>query len=278
MRHALTIANHGDYADPALLADMAVAAEDAGWDGVFVWDHIARAGQPPMTDPWIALAAIATLTTTVRLGPMVTPLARRRPWKVAREVTSLDHLSGGRVTLGVGLGVHQEEFGAVGEETDLRRRADVLDEALHLLRAFWSGEGVTHHGAHFDVDGIAHAPLPVQPHVPIWVAGVWPNRRPMARAARWDGAFPIADGGMTPDAFREIGAFLTTERQDGLPPMDLVHEGLSDPDDDAKRAAFADAGVTWWLERLRPEQRTPAEALARITEGPGGAGGQFQHR
>lgn len=268
MHHALTIANHGDYADPPLLADMAIAAEDAGWEGVFVWDHIARTGQPPMTDPWIALAAIATVTATVRLGPMVTPLARRRPWKVAREVTALDHLSGGRVVLGVGLGVHAVEFDDVGEETDLRTRADMLEESLTLLRAFWSGEPVTHHGTHWQVEGVAHTPTPLQATVPIWVAGVWPNQRPMARAARFEGAFPIADGGMTSAQFAEVAAFLALERDPTLPPPELVHEGVSEPDEVAVHAAYADAGVTWWLERLRPEDRTPAEALARIAAGP----------
>lgn len=267
MRTAVTIANHDSYADPAFLADLGVAAEDSGWEGVFVWDHIARTGQPAVTDPWIALAAIATLTTAVRIGPMVTPLARRRPWKVAREVVALDHLSGGRVTLGVGLGVHPVEFDAVGEETDLRRRAAMLDEALVLLRALWSGQPVTHRGAHFTVDGVTHQPTPVQTHVPIWVAGVWPNRRPMVRASRFDGAFPIADGGMTPAQHREVMGFLAEHRDPDLPAPDLVHEGESDADG-AQAAPYAEAGVTWWLERLRPEQRTPAEALARITAGP----------
>lgn len=266
MHAGLTIANHGEYADPGFLADLAVAGEEAGWDGVFVWDHIARAGQPPMTDPWITLAAIAVLTNRVRLGTMVTPLPRRRPWKVAREVTALDHLSGGRVILGVGLGVHEEEFGAVGEETDLRRRAGQLDEALGLLRGFWSGAPVTHIGEHYRVDGIAHQPTPVQHHLPIWVAGVWPNRRPMQRAARFDGAFPIADGGMTPAQFSEVAEFVASHRDPAQAPIDLVHEGTST--DDEEVAAYAAAGVTWWLERLRPEQRSPLQALTRISAGP----------
>ncbi|CAN5275743.1 hypothetical protein BH23ACT9_BH23ACT9_31270 [soil metagenome] len=272
MHAGVTIANHGDYADPSLLADLAVAAEDTGWEGVFVWDHIARSGQPAMTDPWIALAAIATLTARVRIGPMVTPLARRRPWKVAREVTALDHLSAGRVTLGVGLGVHAEEFDAVGEEADPRRRAAMLEESLTLLRGFWSGQPVTHEGEHYTVDGITHQPTPVQPHLPIWVAGVWPNRRPMARAARFDGAFPIADGGMTPTLFGEVAAFIAEQGEGSVPTAgyDLVHEGLSAAGEEgaALAATYADAGVTWWLERLRPEQRTPAQALERIAAGP----------
>lgn len=265
MHHGLTIANHAEYADPGWLADLAVAAEESGWDSVFVWDHIARTGQPAMTDPWVALSAIAMVTDRVRIGTMVTPLARRRPWKVAREVTSLDHLSGGRVTLGVGLGVHPIEFDAVGEEADPRRRAEMLEESLYLLRALWSGQEVTFKGRHYTVDGVTHSPTPLQAHLPIWVAGVWPNQRPMARASHFDGAFPIAAEGMTPEDFRAVAAFVEPQRSgDGV--FDYVHEGTSEPGESL--AAYGDAGVTWWLERLRPEQRTREQAWARVLAGP----------
>lgn len=266
----VTIANHGDFADPSLLADLAVAAEESGWDGAFVWDHVARAGQPPMTDPWIALAAIATRTHRVRIGPMVTPLPRRRPWKLAREVTALDHLSAGRVVLGVGLGVHPEEFDAVGEETDLRRRADSLDEAIDLLRAFWSGEAVHHDGPTWRVDGLVHTPTPVQAQIPIWVAGRWPNQRPMRRAARHQGAVPIhVDGPLSPEGLAEVRAYIDAHRDDPDAPYDVAVEGLTTAHDAGEIVTgYAEAGMTWWLERIRPEDTSPAEALARIAAGP----------
>lgn len=268
VHRGLTIANHGDFADPGWLADVAVAAEATGWEGVFVWDHIARTGQPAMTDPWIALAAIATRTTRVRLGPMVTPLPRRRPWKVAREVAALDQLSAGRVVLGVGLGTHPLEFDAVGEETDLRRRAAMLDEGLLLLRHLWSGEVVDHAGEAYVVSGVRHTPTPVQRPVPIWVAGRWPNRKPMVRAARFQGAFPITEGGMAPADTAAVCAFLAAQRDqpDDAPTMDIVHEGTTEPGADL--SDFADAGLTWWLERMAPEHRGREEVMARVAAGP----------
>ena len=195
---AVGIPNVREYADPHVLVELAVAAEAAGWDGVFLWDHIAREEDPaiPATDPWIALAAIAARTQRVRLGMMVTPLPRRRPWKVARETVALDVLSGGRFTLGVGLGGGaQNEFAAFGEEVDARGRADLLDEGLAILEGLWSGAPFSHEGERMTVRDAQFLPRPVQePRIPVWVAGRWPNRRPFRRAARWDGMFPIFDG------------------------------------------------------------------------------------
>ena len=190
--------NVREYADPRLLVEIAADAEAAGWDGVFVWDHIAREEDPsvPATDPWIAVAGMAVRTQRVRLGVMVTPLARRRPWKVAREAVALDALSGGRFTLGVGLGGGQQaEFAAFGEEADPRVRAELLDEGLAILDGLWSGEPFSFEGKHHRIGGAQFRPRAVQqPRVPVWVAGRWPNRRPFRRAARWDGVFPVFEG------------------------------------------------------------------------------------
>ena len=146
MRFGLHVPNFGPFADPAAIGELAAAAERSGWSGFFVWDHVARAeGSFPMCDPWIALAVAAVATERLRLGPLVTPLARRRPWNVAREVATLDHLSGGRMVLGVGLGVSRgPEFHDFSEEPDPRIRGDLLDEGLHIIRAAWTGEPVTH--------------------------------------------------------------------------------------------------------------------------------------
>ena len=183
-------------ADPAVVARLSAEAEEAGWHGVFVWDNL-RFQEPvvDVADPWITLAAMATATERIRLGPMVTPLARRRPVKVARETATLDRLSGGRLTLGVGLGSDRfaSEYSITGEELDDRRRARMLDESLEILAAAWSGEPVHHRGEHYTVDGMRFLPRPVQrPGVPVWVAGYYGKPRPMRRAARHQGFFPLA--------------------------------------------------------------------------------------
>lgn len=156
MKHAVNLPN---MAEPAALVDLAVTAERAGWDGVFLWDHVAYAEDVglPLVDPWVVLGAIAQATTRVRLGTMVTPIARRRPWRVAQEVTTLDHLSGGRAVLGVGLGwPDREDFANFGEPDDHVERAAMLDEGLEVIDALWSGAHVDHLGDHFDVVVSAH--------------------------------------------------------------------------------------------------------------------------
>ncbi|MGI9018453.1 MAG: LLM class flavin-dependent oxidoreductase [Euzebya sp.] len=277
MRFGLTICNHGEYADPTLLGDLAVAAEHAGWDGVFVWDHIARDGEPPMTDPWIALAGIAARTSRVSLGPMVTPLARRRPWKLARETVALDHLSQGRMILGVGLGVHDEEFAMLGEEATPSGRAALLDEGLQVLTALWTGDRVNHHGpahevtAHFRPGPVRAAGQGQRFGIPIWVAGTWPIQAPFRRAARFDGAFPISrTGELQPEDYRQMRDVIGQHRQ-GQDPFTLVHQGSGEPGDIDRWAAFADAGVNWWLESFRSETQDVADCRRVIAKGPPGA-------
>jgi alkanesulfonate monooxygenase SsuD/methylene tetrahydromethanopterin reductase-like flavin-dependent oxidoreductase (luciferase family) len=228
-RRAIFVAPFEGLSEPRLVADLAVLAELRGWDGFFVWDHINNAGAVPGTiathDPWIALAAIAAATERIRIGPMITPLPRRRPWKVAREAVTLDHLSGGRLILGVGLGFPPEaEFEAFGEETDPRVRAEKLDEALAIITGLWTGEPVSFEGQHYRVRDVRFLPRPVQePRIPIWVAGMWPTRRPFRRAARFDGAAPIhADlSPLTPAEVADICAYVAAHR-DGDAPFDLV--------------------------------------------------------
>lgn len=221
MRHALNVPNFGAFSDVALLVSLARDAEAAGWDGFFVWDHLlyVRGDDARCADPWIALAAIAAATTTIRLGPMVTPLPRRRPWLVARESVTLDRLSGGRLTLGVGLGAHPDvEYGQFGEDEALRIRAGKLDEGLAVLAGLWSGERVTFEGTHYRLRDVTFLPRPIQqPRIPVWVAGSWPNERPLRRAARWDGFVPIRvgpdgrGGPLAPEDVRAIRERLAAE-------------------------------------------------------------------
>jgi alkanesulfonate monooxygenase SsuD/methylene tetrahydromethanopterin reductase-like flavin-dependent oxidoreductase (luciferase family) len=237
MRFGLFAPNYGTFADPRWLAARAADAEAAGWDGFFLWDHVDYRGGPwPFADPWVALAAMAAATERLRLGTLVTPLTRRRPQVLARQTVTIDHLSGGRLVLGVGLGADRSrELSAFGEETDDRVRGAMLDEALELLTALWSGERVDHRGEHYLADGVQFLPVPVQrPRIPIWVGAVGNRRPPWRRAVRYDGVFPIRIG---PD---ELAALLgELEIPSGF---DVVTESRDGP-----WSAFADAGATWWL-------------------------------
>lgn len=195
MQHALFLPPFGPLADPTRLTEHAVAAEEAGWDAVFLWDHVLRRPDEPqeIADPWVAMAAIAVATSHIRIGPMVTPITRRRPIKLAREATTLDHLSSGRLTLGLGLGVDtSRELSGFGEITDARVRGQRLDEGVELLCSFWTGEQVDFHGEHFIADSVVVLPQPVQrPRIPLWFAARGGARKPVRRAARFDGLYPI---------------------------------------------------------------------------------------
>jgi alkanesulfonate monooxygenase SsuD/methylene tetrahydromethanopterin reductase-like flavin-dependent oxidoreductase (luciferase family) len=270
MRSGLFVPIFDELADPAIVARLSAEAEDAGWDGVFVWDHV-RWREPvvDVADPWITLAAIATATERVRLGPMVTPLARRRPVKVARETATLDRLSGGRLTLGAGLGSDRfgSEFSITGEELDDRRRARMLDESLEILAAAWSGEPVHHRGEQYTIDGMRFLPRPVQrPGVPVWVAGYYGNAKPLRRAARHQGFFPV--NLEHPDQLAEIVAELTALRRDagkaGAEPYDVV--AALPPGSDP--APYAAAGATWWLVEFPWDAVSVGTVRGVIRDGP----------
>lgn len=241
MQSALFFPPFDELADPRLVVRLATEAEEAGWDGIFLWDHLTyREPVQALADPWVALAAVAAGTSRLRLGPMVTPLPRRRPAVVARQTATLDLLSGGRLVLGVGIGGDRSrEFSATGEQVDDRLRAAMLDEALQVVRAAWSGEPVQHSGEHYVVDGVRFLPRPVQrPGPPIWVAARYGNRAPLRRAARFDGVFPIDLDG--PDQLAEVVADVRYLRGDERP-LDVV-VGLP-PDTDPR--PYGEAGATW---------------------------------
>lgn len=261
MRRGLFLPIFDELGDPATLARLAARAEGRGWDGVFLWDHLLY--RPPIisaTDPWIALAAMAVATERIELGPMVTPLARRRPWVVARQAVAIDQLSGGRFVLGVGLGLDSSggELSRFGEETDDRRRATMLDEGLEVLTGLLSGEPVSHRGEHFEAEA-QFLPGPARPGgMPIWLAARWPNRRPIARALRHDGVFLID----TDDPASLSGI---VEQATGLGrPFDIVVEGRAGDAVDGWEAA----GATWWLAAFDPFGLAVAEVEAAIDAGP----------
>lgn len=283
MRFGMNVPIFGAYADVRLLAELAVEAEEAGWDGFWIWDHLQWSGEDdgeprePVVDTTVALTMIAAATSRVRIGPMVLPLARRRPWKVARELTTLDHLSGGRLTVGVGLGSPPGlEYGDFGEETDDAIRAAKLDEGLEVLTGLWRGRPYSHDGPHYRLTRAELLPRPKQSRVPIWVGGMWPDARaPFRRAARFDGvhpllfSVPLAD---QPAALRDLLAYVQAHREDPSRPYDVVFgaETLGDGGsaDRDLVAEFEAAGVTWWMEPVS-HWRGPLEQMRdRIRRGP----------
>lgn len=270
MRYAVNLPNFGPWSDPAAMADLAVTADEAGWDGFFVWDHIVGWEGLEVGDPWVILSAVAAATRRLRLGPMVTPLPRRRPWVLSRQAVSLDHLSRGRLVLGVGLGFPPDaEFGTFGEPTDGRMRSAMLDEGLAVMTGMWSGEPFEYDGSHYRVARSTFLPGPVQrPRIPIWVAGMWPHRRPFRRAARWDGVFPIARDMprmLGPDEVAEIVSYVA-EHRDGAEPFAVSVNGP--PLTTSELAAYGEAGVTWYHLGPPPEGESLEQTRAWIASGP----------
>src|SRR5437763_10779934 len=191
--------------DARTLAELAHEAEEVGWDGFFYWDVIFG------NDPWVALTAVAMRTERIRMGTMLTPISRRRPWKLAGETVTLDHLANGRLILPVGLGAPETGFDKVGEETDRKVRAKMLDEGLDVLTGLWSGQPFSYSGEHYHIQDVTFSPTPLQsPRIPIWVVGAWPRMKPMRRVLRYDGVLPMKmndDGSfaqMTPANIRII--------------------------------------------------------------------------
>jgi alkanesulfonate monooxygenase SsuD/methylene tetrahydromethanopterin reductase-like flavin-dependent oxidoreductase (luciferase family) len=271
VRFGVTLPPFNEWSDPRAVMTIASDADAAGWDGFFLWDHVtwnpAWGGVPAIADPWLCLAAAATVTSRVLLGPMVTPLARRRPQKVARELVTLDHLSGGRAILGVGLGA-DEDYRFFGEP--VRRRGTRLDESLAVLTGLLSGDAVDFDGEHLHVHSPPSLPRPLNGRVPIWVGGWWPNPAPFARAARYDGVVPGKVG-------QERGEYLTVDDlvairaavgrdDDGY---DYVASGTTaSPTDTAAVTAWAAAGATWWLESIHPFGSRAEAMRDRVRAGP----------
>lgn len=283
MRYALSLPVMGDGCDPRALAELAHIAEEAGWDGIFVEDYVVHEDeqhQPdPVYDPWVVLTAMALATSRVRLGPMVTPLPRRRPWQVAKEMATLDALSGGRMILGVGTGDPQgQDYATFHEPAVTGDRGAMLDEALEVIVGLWRGEPLSYRGAYYTVREATMLPRPVQaPHIPIWVGGGFPKRGPVRRAARWDGScmYRHTDDwswlDLTPEEVRAIRAAAEAEHGPDAS-FDIAVGGRRRRDDlDTERAhirAVAEAGATWWNEYVTPALGGVAAMRERITGGP----------
>ncbi|WP_240675582.1 LLM class flavin-dependent oxidoreductase [Cellulomonas endophytica] len=259
---------------------LAVEAERAGWDGFFTWDGVdlGDLGTFEAWDPWGILSAAAVRTGRIRLGAMVFALPRRRPWVVARQALTVDHLSGGRLLLPVGLGVAEDRAvaGVEGEARTARERAERLDEALAILDAAFSGETFDHRGVHHRVEGMRLVPRPVQrPRPPVWVVGAWPSERSLARTVRWDGV--VVQGLRTLDEppaeqVRQVVDWVGAHRDPAAGPFDVVAQGVlpADPGAAAEHlAALEEAGATWWVEaEWDPERAAPPLLLERVRRGP----------
>ncbi|WBB63757.1 LLM class flavin-dependent oxidoreductase [Streptomyces sp. WMMC500] len=297
MRFSVNIPNFGDFADPRNVATVAAAAEQARWDGLFVWDHVLhrRHRGRPFGDPWMLLTAAALATSRIRLGPLLTPVPRYRPQQLARQVATLDHLSGGRVIFGAGLGGPvEDEYRSFGDTAEARVLGERLDEGLDLLQRFWSGEPVTHRGPHYEAHDVTLLPPTVQqPRPPVWIGGFWPRRPPMRRAARWDGAVPLfetARHGHVPDLaeVRDLFAYVREHRAAAEAgggggagagagaerPFEFVLGGATSPDAGKARDVIGplhDAGATWWDERqvqTGPDLDRLSAVLRRVEAGP----------
>ncbi|MFH5823860.1 LLM class flavin-dependent oxidoreductase [Georgenia sp. AZ-5] len=270
----------GTFGSAQQMVDLAVEAERAGWDGFFAWDGIS-VGAIDTFDPWTLLGAIAVKTSRIRLGAMVFSLARRRPWKVAREALTVDHLSGGRLVIPVGLGATDDGgYSRVsGDDVERRTRAERLDDALAILDLAWRGETFSYTGKQYQVRDLVFRPRPVQrPRVPVWIVGVWPAPRSMQRAIAWDGILPSRHGDpfepLTPQELRAIADHVAERRAAaGLSgPYDIVVEGVlpEEPAQARERVrALEEAGVTWFVEsRWEGEGATPEKLLERARQAP----------
>ena len=282
MRYELGIPTTCPGGDFRALVELAVLAEEAGWDAIFLEDYITHwyAKDAPTCDPWVLLSAIAQHTTRVRLGMSVTPLSRRRPWKVAREAVTLDHLSNGRFVLGVGLGdVREPGFTQVGEVVDARQRAHMLDEALDILVGLWSGEPFSYSGEHYQVKELTFLPKPVQqPRIPIWIGASLPHKGPVRRAARWDGIMPYKytpDGSwqdLAPQEVRALKAEIESQRTSSDPFEISLGGRRRAPDWEQERRLvkeLAEAGGTAWMEYLEPDMLADMQAcIKHVKQGP----------
>ena len=263
------------------IVELALEAEEAGWDGVFYYDDIYTDRKTEMSAAWPIMAAIAVTTKKVRLGSLLTAIGRRRPWEVARESVTVDHLSKGRLILPVGLGwAGDGAYTRAGMPSDRKVRAEMLDEGLEILDGLWSGKPFRYSGKHNQLKTMTFIPRPVQmPRIPIWVVGAWPRPKSMRRVLKYDGLIPVikkVDGShedVLPQKIQEMKAFVEknrvvkgTMRRD----FDIIKDGVTPMNEKNARkivAPYAESGATWWTETLWGVMRID-DVKKRIQAGP----------
>lgn len=225
MKFGLFIGNFGYFIDPAIITNFAIKAEDLGWDGIFLADHLHYGNQtgyddnPGYLDPWIMLTALATQTSKIKLGTWITPIPRRLPWQLARNLATLDHISNGRVILGGGLGSPPEDYEDYGIPYHPKELATKMDECLDIITGLWGDEEFSYSGEYYNINSVDLHPKPVQqPRIPIMIAGRWPSRKPIDRGARWDGIMPIGSNfpqTMEDEEIREMVTYFRQQSQTG---------------------------------------------------------------
>ena len=278
LRYGIYLPNFGEVAYARTLTDLAIESESAGWDGFFLWDHVlhSKTQRSPMVDSLTTLGAIAVSTKRIRIGTTITPLARRRPWIVARQTVTIDHLSNGRLILGVGLGnPRYADFEMFGESGDIKVRAEKLDEGLEILTGLWSGKPFSYKSRHYQIEKTLFQPAAKQkPRIPIWVGGFWPNKAPFRRAAKYDGVIPLRLASPIrpePKDLRNILEYIRDYRTSTVG-FDVAvigrGTGKSHTEDVKKLQLFAEAGMTWWLESLFLQRNSHKEMRKRIRQGP----------
>jgi alkanesulfonate monooxygenase SsuD/methylene tetrahydromethanopterin reductase-like flavin-dependent oxidoreductase (luciferase family) len=280
MKYGINIPNFGWFGNIDTLVDIAVEVEESSWDGFFLWDHMMVFKQEemilPFADPWIALTTIACNTKKIRLGTLITPLPRRRPWKVAREAVTLDHVSKGRLVLGLGIGAPPDvEFEYFGEVSDAKTRAEILDEGLDIITGVWSGEPFSHKGNHYQMEEMTFLPKPRQePRIPIWIGGGVPHKAPFRRAARYDGVAPVHSVWPEPLTPRHLGEILEIVKAErgNLKNYDVVICGDTTGKDSKKDREVVEpwikAGATWFQENINGMRAEINELRERIRAGP----------
>jgi len=276
LRYGLYAPNFGKASDPRTMAKMAADAEKSGWDGFFLWDHIVEwKNKVLLHDSFTTLAAIAVRTSRIRIGTTLTPLPRLKPWLAARETVSLDHLSNGRFTLGVGLGAQEScDYERFGEDPDNKVLASKLDESLEIITGLWTGKPFSYRGKHYQVGPTQFLPSPKQtPRIPIWVGGFWPRKAPFGRAARWDGVIPLRAPGrlLDPETLQQIVAYIKKQRRN-TGTFEVANigwtTGTNRKGNAEKVAKYQDAGATWWLESLWTQRDSQEKMRKRIRLGP----------
>ncbi len=276
MHYGLYVPNFGRAAHPRVLAKLAMEAEKSGWDGFFLWDHLVEWDKLlPIYESFTSLAAMALSTERVRIGTTVTPLPKSKPWIVARQTATLDHLSNGRLIMGVGLGAEEStDYERFGETADNRVLGEKLDEALGIITGLWTGKPFSYQGKHYQVEKTVFLPPPEQkPRIPIWVGGFWPRKGPFNRAAKWDGVIPLRlpEKLAEPKDIKDIIAYIEKHRT-STTHFDVVNigwtSGRNRKRDKEKVAPYAEAGITWWLESLYMKQDSPEKMHKRIRQGP----------
>jgi len=270
MKYGVYISNFALQGDPNKFLELAVAAEDAKWDGFFMWDHNYAGKDELIADSWITLAAIAACTKKIRIGTTVTPLPRRRPQTVAREVATLDILSNGRFILGAGLGGSSDnDYGSFGEDTALKVRAEKLDESLAILEGLWSGRPFSFSGKHYNIQEVTFNPRPIQrPRVPIWCAGTWPIKAPFRRAVKYDGVFPLSmSEDMSLEEYSDVTNYVKKHRG-SMKDYDIVIMGMSsgDSEKDSWIRESETIGMTWYVEVVMGDDLD--KHLEKISKGP----------